>query len=164
VESLHIRHYIHCDIKPGNFMIQADNPFTIVFLIDFGLAWLFQNPTTCLHIPYSENHSIVSTLPFISTNGQQGYVQSYHDDLESLAYTIIFLVHSNLPWTSTFTCSDQEAILNMKLSIMIEELCKGLPTPFCNFIDHIHSLGFNEKPGYWHLYLILLQCSEIEAD
>lgn len=164
MESLHIQHYIHHDIKPRNFMIQANNPSTTVFLIDFGLARLFQNPATCLHIPYSENHSVVSTLPFTSTNGQQGYVQSRRDHLESLAYTIIFLVCSDLPWTSTSTCSDREAVLNMKLLITTEELCEGLPTPFCDFIDHIRSLGFNEKPDYRHLHSILLQCSEIDAD
>ncbi|KAH9038185.1 hypothetical protein EDB85DRAFT_2141940 [Lactarius pseudohatsudake] len=68
VESLHTRHYIHCDIKPGNFMVQPDH--LTIFLIDFGLARLFRNPATYLHIPYSTDHSIVGTLPFTSINGQ----------------------------------------------------------------------------------------------
>ena len=47
VESLHNQHYIHCDIKPGNFMIQTDTSGKrTVFLIDFGMARQFCNPAT----------------------------------------------------------------------------------------------------------------------
>ncbi|KAH9039630.1 kinase-like domain-containing protein [Lactarius pseudohatsudake] len=63
IELLHTRHYVHCDIKPDNFMVRAGRPHAAVFLIDFGLAWLFCNPATYLHIPYSNDHSIVGTLP-----------------------------------------------------------------------------------------------------
>ncbi|KAI0245504.1 hypothetical protein BJV78DRAFT_1084835, partial [Lactifluus subvellereus] len=108
----------------------------------------FCNSATYLHIPYSMDHLIVSTLPFTSINGQQGHAQSHHDDLESLAYTIICSAHSNLPWTNSSTQRGQKAVLWKKLSIMVEELCEGLPAPFCKFISHVHSLGFDEKPDY----------------
>lgn len=48
VESLHTRHYIHHDIKPGNFMVWTDNLPPTVFLINFGLARQFCNPATYL--------------------------------------------------------------------------------------------------------------------
>jgi serine/threonine protein kinase len=99
VESLHTRHYIHHDIKPANFMIPVDNPSPVSFLIDFGLAQLFHNPATYLHTPHSTNSLIVGTLPFTSINSQQGHTQSHHDDLESLAYTIIYSACGQLPWT-----------------------------------------------------------------
>jgi hypothetical protein len=47
---------------------------------------------------------------------------------------------------------------------MVEELCKGLPAPFCKFVDYVRSLGFNKKPDYQHLCSILLQCSETVTD
>jgi serine/threonine protein kinase len=162
VESLHTRHYIHRDIKPGNFMIRVDN-LTVV-LIDFGLAQLFRNPATYLHIPYSKNHSIVGTLPFTSINGQQGHAQSRRDDLESLAYTIIYSARGSLPWTNLSARSDKEAILQKKLLVTVEELCEGLAAPFCKFISHVRSLGFDEKPDYQYLRSILSQCSQIETD
>ncbi|KAH9010858.1 kinase-like domain-containing protein [Lactarius hengduanensis] len=65
VKSLHTRHYIHRDIKPGNFMVQANNGHPTVFLIDFGLARLFRNPATYLHTPHSthqENLKVLSCL------------------------------------------------------------------------------------------------------
>ncbi|KAH8989312.1 kinase-like protein [Lactarius deliciosus] len=164
IELLHTRHYIHRDIKPDNFMVRAGHPHTAVFLIDFGLAWLFRNPATYLHIPYSKDHLIVRTLPFTSINGQQGHAQSHCDDLESLVYTIIFSAHGNLPWMTTSAYSDPMAVLQKKKSVTAEELCKGLPTPFCNFVTYVCSLGFDKKPDYQYLHSILSRCSAAEAD
>ena len=99
VQLLHDQHYIHCDIKLRNFMIciDGDNPLSTIFLINFGLAQLFCNPATYLHTPYTMNHSIIGTPPFGSINGQQGYAQLCRNDLESLAYTIIYSALGDLP-------------------------------------------------------------------
>ena len=111
IESLHTQHYIHHDIKPGNFMVRADNLPPTVFLIDFGLVRQFRNPATYLHTPFSMNQSIIGTLPFMSINGQQGHTQSRHDDLESLIYTIVYAACGDLPWTRSSVCSNHEAVL-----------------------------------------------------
>jgi len=124
-------------------MICIDNVPPSIFLIDFGLARLFCNPATYLHWLYVKDHPIINTLLFMSINGQQGYTQSRHDDLESLAYTIIHLAHRDLPWA---TVSASKDIHQKKKSITAEELCEGLPAPFCKFVDYVHSLGFDEKP------------------
>jgi serine/threonine protein kinase len=79
-------------------MIRVDDHSPNVFLIDFGLAQRFRNPTTYVHIPHIKDHSTISTLPFMSINAQQGFTQSWRDDLESLAYTIIYLTRGSLPW------------------------------------------------------------------
>jgi hypothetical protein len=78
-------------------MLRVDNLRPTIFLIDFSLAWLFHNPATYLHIPFTTNHSIIGTLPFASINSQQGYAQSHHYDLESLTYTIIYSALGDLP-------------------------------------------------------------------
>jgi hypothetical protein len=144
-------------------MIRDDKTPT-VFIIDFGLAQLFRNPATYLHTPFTTNHSIVGTLSFASINGQQGNSQSRRDDLESLAYTIIHLVLGDLPWTGDSAGNNHEAVLRKKTSITAEELCEGLPAPFCKFVTHVRSLRFEEKPDYQYLYSILLQCSEVATD
>src|SRR5712672_1098073 len=105
-------------------------------------------------------HSFVGTLSFASINGQQGHAQSRHDDLESLAYTIIFLARGDLPWTTDSIYNDRKAVLQKKMSIVAEELCEGLPPPFSKFVSYVRSLGFDEKPDYKHLHTILLRCSE----
>jgi serine/threonine protein kinase len=167
IQSLHSQHYIHRDIKPGNFMIRTNSHLPMdptLFLIDFGLAQLFRDPATYLHISYTTNHSTIGTLSFASVNSQQGYVQSRRDDLESLAYTIIYTALSDLPWTSSSASNDKEEVLHKKSSIMVEELCEGLPAPFFKFITYIRSLGFDEKPDYQYLHSVLSQCSETMGD
>lgn len=163
IESLHDRHYIHRDVKPSNFVVRFDDAAPTIFIIDFGLARLFRKPTTYLHTPYTTKHSIVGTLPFTSVNGQRGHTQSHRDDLESLAYTIIFLALGHLPWTTAFDRRDHEAVLQKKTVITAEELCEGLPPPFLKFVVYVRSLGFEEKPDYQHLHTILLECSETKT-
>ena len=144
-------------------MIRSDS-LPSLFLIDFGLAQLFRNPATYLHIPFTTNHPIVGTLPFASINGQQGNAQSRRDDLESLVYTIIYSALGDLPWNSKATGNNVKAVLHKKTSITAKELCDGLPAPFCNFVTHVRSLGFDEKPDYEYLQTILSQCSGRAAD
>ena len=139
-------------------MVQAG----AIFLINFGSAWQFCNPATYLYIPCTTNHSVVGTPPFSSINSQQGHAQLRCDNLESLTYTIIFLVCGKLPWSAL--SRDHSAVLQDKLLITAEDLYKGLPPIFSKFIIYVHSLGFKEKPDYEYLHTILLQCSETKAD
>ncbi len=92
-------------------MIHSDDLNPTLFLIDFSLAQLFHNPATYLHTSFTMNHLVIGTLPFTSINGQQGYTQSCRDNLESLAYTIIYLALGDLPWSSNSAGNHEKAIL-----------------------------------------------------
>ena len=143
-------------------MVRADTPMgPTIFLINFGLAQLFRNPATFLHSSYTMGHSIVSTIRFASVNGQQGYAQLCRNDLESLTYTIIYLAHRSLPWAAY---RGHKAVLRKKKLIKVEELCDSLPAPFCKFVIHVRSLGFDKRPDYQHLQSILLQCLEAKIN
>ena len=143
---------------------RADGVAPSIFLINFGLARQFREPATHKHTQYTTKHSIVGTLEFMSVNGQQGHAQSRRDDLESLAYTIIFAARGHLPWIAASIRRDHMAVLQKKMSITAEELCEGLPPLFSEFIIHVRSLDFDKKPDYEHLHTILKQCSETETD
>jgi serine/threonine protein kinase len=142
-------------------MILVDRPSPVSFLIDFGLAQRFRDPATYIHTPYSPHDPIVGTLLFTSITSHKGGTQSRRDDLESFAYTIIYAACGKLPWSS---CRNPKAVLKKKLGIPIEELCRGLPAPFCDLVTYVRSLGFSAKPDYQHLHSILSLCSDTETD
>jgi serine/threonine protein kinase len=161
LKSLHDHHYVHLDIKPDNFMIGAGDRSSRVFLIDFGLARLFRNPATHEHITQAKGLDITGTVRYSSINSHLGLTQSRRDDLESLAYVIVYLVKGRLPWQGIAVHPGQvhhDEVLMLKQATTAKTLCKGLPQPFIKFIQHIRSLGFEDKPDYRYLHSLLAQC------
>ena len=112
-------------MKPENFMRGRTN--NRLYLIDFGLSQRFLK-NGC-HIPYAENISIVGNLDFSSISQHLGIQVSRRDDIEALAYILVYLLSGNLPW-----CDFQgdyyeisKKVLEAKISISSEELCRNLP-------------------------------------
>lgn len=67
-------------------------------LIDFGLSvqYLDENGK---HVKQLKNYSsVVGTALFASINAHRGNELSRRDDIESLVYTLIYLVTGTLPW------------------------------------------------------------------
>jgi hypothetical protein len=95
----------------------------------------------------------------MSICGQQGCAQSHCNNLESLAYTLIYAACSEFPWTAI--SHDQKAVLQKKKLVTTEELCKGLPAQFCKFIGYACSLGFDKKPDYQYLHSISHSAQEL---
>ncbi|KAI9429591.1 ser/thr kinase [Lactarius indigo] len=159
LKSLHEQSYIHRDVKPANFMTGIGE-LSQVFLIDFSLAQLFRNPSTCRHVPLVSGLKTIGTITFTSINSHSGRMQSCHNDLESLVYSIVYLCRGCLPWQDIVKGYSIEkyraSILEMKITSS-KTLCQGLPAPFVT-PQHIQSLGFDEKPQYNYLHSLLMQC------
>ncbi len=161
LKSLHDHHYIHLDVKPDNFMIGTGDMLSWAFLIDFGLTWLFCNLVTHKHIMQVKGLDIIGTICYLLINNHLGLTQLWCNDLESLAYVIVYLVKGWLPWQGITARPSQvhhDEVLKLKQMTMAKTLCKGLPQPFINFIQHVWSLSFEEKPDYWYLHSLLVQC------
>ena len=156
IEYIHSRRIIHCDIKPGNFAIgRDDNKSHIIYVIDFGFAKKFWNPTTKCHIPFIKGKRLTGTAKYASVNTLSGYEPSRRDDLESIAYLIIYFIKGRLPWQGLRHISKDERnrrILEKKKNISSQELCSGCPKELEIFIDYIKNLGFTEVPDY-HYFL-----------
>jgi hypothetical protein len=83
-------------------------------------------------------------------NALLGIRLTRRDDLESLAYVLIYLIHGSLPWQSTTRKSTTE-LLDMRMAITPSTLCEELPAEFEVFLNYVRSLEFKQKPDYQYL-------------
>jgi serine/threonine protein kinase len=73
IETIHnAGKLVHRDIKPDNFLMGRGRDRHTVFIIDFGLAKLFQNPRNGQHIPMKEGYSLTGTARYASINAHLG--------------------------------------------------------------------------------------------
>ncbi|KAG2138729.1 kinase-like domain-containing protein [Suillus bovinus] len=122
------------------------------FLVDFGIAKRYWNITTETHVPFCQGQHLTGTPAFASINNHLGLELCHCDDLESLAYMLIYFLHGSLPW---LTSDDEELsssfILEHKVDTTIADLCAGIPAEFTNILVYSHALSFSEDPDYNHL-------------
>ncbi|CAK5263615.1 unnamed protein product [Mycena citricolor] len=99
IEFIHTHGFVHRDVKPANFVMGTAKAASMVNVIDFGLAKKFRDPRTLLHIPFKQDdyHGVGTSL-FAAINTHLGAESSRRDDLESLAYMLIYFLRGSLPW------------------------------------------------------------------
>ncbi|KAF5378093.1 hypothetical protein D9615_007600 [Tricholomella constricta] len=99
IEFIHSHSLVHRDIKPANFVMGTGKAAHMVNVIDFGLAKKFRDSRTSNHIPYKQDdyHGVGTSL-FAAINTHLGVESSRRDDLESLAYMLIYFLRGTLPW------------------------------------------------------------------
>lgn len=119
-------------------------------IIDFGLAKQYRDPRTHIHIKYKPHTSPIGTALYASINAQLGSELSRRDDIESLAYILIYLLRGSLPWQDT-SGSQKKKMLQMKKTIPLDVICEGLPVEFQLVLKHARTLKFEERPNYQHL-------------
>ena len=151
IEFIHSRHIIHRDIKPENFLIGKGKKNSILYLCDFGLSKRFRDKKTGMHIPYKDGKNFTGTPAYASIYTHMGIEQSRRDDLESLAYTLIYFCKGTLPWKSLKAKNKSEKqakIMSKKINTKNEDLCSGLPQEYSIFLQSIRDLHFEQKPDY----------------
>uniref|UniRef100_A0A1A9WFW3 non-specific serine/threonine protein kinase n=1 Tax=Glossina brevipalpis TaxID=37001 RepID=A0A1A9WFW3_9MUSC len=154
LEFIHLKCFIHRDIKPDNFLMGIGRHCNKLFLIDFGLAKKYRDPQTRVHIPYREDKNLTGTARYASINAHLGIEQSRRDDMESLGYVMMYFNRGVLPWQGMKANNKQqkyEKISEKKMSTPIEVLCKGFPAEFSMYLNYCRSLRFDEQPDYMYL-------------
>jgi casein kinase 1 len=153
LEFLHARSFIHRDIKPENFVMGLGKKAHHVYIIDFGLAKRYRDQKTEKHITFREGKRLTGTARYVSVNTHLGMEQSRRDDLESLAYVLIYFAAGTLPWIGKGGAKGDkqekyERIAEHKAALSPEALCKLQPSPLYHFLVYARSLQFAEDPDY----------------
>ena len=150
IEWVHEKNFIHCDIKPENFLMGIKDP-RVIYMIDFGLSKKYRSERTKRHIIFSVTKQLVGTARFASVNALKGYELSRRDDLESFCYMILFFVLKKLPWQG-IKCETQakryKKICEIKESFNIENYRKAIPMQIIEIFRYVKKLTFNEDPDY----------------
>ncbi|XP_028777824.1 casein kinase 1-like protein 4 [Neltuma alba] len=154
IEHLHSKGFLHRDIKPDNFLMGLGRKANQVYMIDFGLAKRYKDPTTNKHIAYRENKNLTGTARYASCNTHLGIEQSRRDDLESLGYVLLYFLRGSLPWQGLRAATKKQKydrICEKKLSTPIEILCKSYPAELASYFHYCRSLTFDQRPDYGFL-------------
>jgi casein kinase 1 len=156
IHSLHSKNLLHRDIKPDNFLFRDGT----LYMIDFGMAKHYRDPTTHCHIEYKDHKSLVGTPRYASINAHLGIQCSRRDDLESLGYMLMYLLRGSLPWQGIRAQSKRrkyQKIMEKKLATPIDLLCRGYPRNFEAYFEYVRALRFADKPDYDYLKRLFVE-------
>lgn len=71
--------------------------------------------------------------------------------MESLGYVFMYFLRGSLPWQGLKANTKNqkyERILERKVTTTTEFICKGFPSEFRSYFEHIRSLRFDDRPDY----------------
>lgn len=148
LQTVHEVGILHRDIKPENVMVRGEK----LFLIDLGISRFFRSHSG-EHNPANTGKALVGTMRYASAHNHDGVSTSRRDDLESVAYTLLFLYHKDLPWfdANDHTSVEQRGLVReLKTMERIREWCakEGTPPRLVEFIEYSKSLAFDAAPEY----------------
>lgn len=151
IEYFHNHYFLHRDVKPDNFLLGLAKNQEHLYVIDYGLAKRYCDPLSLEHIPYRDNKSLTGTARYASINTHLGIEQSRRDDLECIAYVLLYFLRGSLPWQGLKASNKKkryQCIRDVKMSTSISTLCKGFPPEFVCYLNYCRSIQFTEKPDY----------------
>ena len=148
---IHDKHIIHRDIKPDNFVMGLKKENGTLYLLDFGLAKKYRSSKTLEQYPYIKKKKLTGTARYASIHALEEMEQSRRDDLESVGYVLMYFLRGNLPWQGLKIKSKEDRykkILDKKKETTSEELCKGFPDEFREYLEYSRNLEYTEEPKY----------------
>ncbi|KAL4325535.1 hypothetical protein GQ457_11G010370 [Hibiscus cannabinus] len=137
LEKLHLKGFVHGDVKPENFFVR------------------WKDAHSGQHVDYDQRPDVFrGTVRYASVHAHLGRIGSRRDDLESLAYTLIFLIKGRLPWQGYQGDNKSFLVCKKKMSTSPELMCCFCPAPFKQFLEVVTNMKFDEEPNYAKLISI----------
>jgi serine/threonine protein kinase len=161
IEKMHNLDIIHRDIKPSQCLLTSDKKK--VFLVDFGLSTFFKIEGK--HRVFKNKCRFKGSVIFSSINTHLGFRHSRRDDLESLSYTLLYMIRGNLPWHIDEKLDNHrniKLILNQKLNIKRDYLFREVPAEFESFFKYTRKLMYDQTPNYSYLKSLLSKFANSE--
>ncbi|THH16477.1 hypothetical protein EUX98_g9295 [Antrodiella citrinella] len=152
LEYIHSHDLVHGDIKPANILMGIGRRADIAYIVDYGLTKRYIRDG--MHIKYKVTDGFMGTARFASLNIHSGIQSTRRDDLESLAYVLIYFLRGSLPWENIAETTKEEelALLTCKTETSIQDLCAGLPNEFSEFLSYARGLQYSECPDYIYIH------------
>ncbi len=98
---------------------------------------------------------ILRALPrYTSINTLLGVEQARRDDLELLAYVLMYFLRGALPWQGLKADTKKrkyDGIMEKKMTTPTDLHCLGFPSEFGIFLNYTRALRFDDKPDYSYL-------------
>ena len=141
-------------------------------LVDYGISCPHKpGPDFQRYNPEAQRTNVTGTLSWASLNAHRGCCKQLHltdcnilfltflsvdlswrDDLESLAFTLFYLLRADLPWENIgkhiTAWGEIFMVQALKTKWTGSKLANGFPTEFGRFLDETRSLGYHEIPPY----------------
>ena len=117
--------------------------------MDLGLATRWRDAICSTHVDYDQRPDIFrGTVRYASVHAHLGRTGSRRDDLESLAYTLLFLLKGRLPWQGYQGDNKGFLVCKKKMATSAEALCRYTPQAFRQYMEAVVNLKFDEEPKY----------------